>query len=96
MNLAGLAEDTRAVAHIQRKREIRRNKCIAQATQGTSFSESRSFQHTTTVVEPADRRRAQKVNRIKQQILQGTYIVEATEVAKAMLRSESVWFLFSR
>lgn len=47
----------------------------------------------TALAEWGDELRAERVQRIKQQIMQGTYDVGATEVAREIARSELSWFL---
>ncbi len=64
------------------------------ATKVSISSEARQMQKVAALAQQGDELRADKVNRLKEQILQGEYHVEATELAGDLLRSE-VLRLFS-
>jgi flagellar biosynthesis anti-sigma factor FlgM len=51
-------------------------------------AEARHLQKAAELAEKGDELRAEKVNKIKEQIAAGTYHAEAEEVAKSVARSE--------
>ncbi|MCS6924389.1 MAG: flagellar biosynthesis anti-sigma factor FlgM [Candidatus Binatia bacterium] len=67
------------------EKEITRS---GEAIRVTISSEARHLQRVVELARQGDAMRAERVHTIKEQILQGTYQVEAVEVAKGILRSE--------
>ena len=56
-------------------------------------AEARRLQQVTNLVEQEAEMRAEKLNRIREQLAQGTYHVPAEEVAESILRSEAARLL---
>ena len=60
------------------------------ATKVSISFEARQLQKVAVLAQQGDELRADKVNRLKEQILRGDFHVEATELAGDLLRSEIV------
>lgn len=50
--------------------------------------EARHLHRVGVLAQPGNELRAEKVSRVKEQIVQGTYYVDPIEIAKAVMRSE--------
>lgn len=59
-----------------------------EAAQVTISPEARHLQRVAALAKHGDELRAEKVNRIKEQILQGEYHVETADVARGIARNE--------
>ncbi len=59
-----------------------------EATKVNISSEARQLQKIAALAQSGDELRAEKVSRLKEQILRGEYNVEATDVARGIVRSE--------
>jgi flagellar biosynthesis anti-sigma factor FlgM len=73
---------------IDKEKEEKGTERSGEAAQVTISADARRLQRVTALAKREDELRAEKVNRIKEQILQGKYRVEAAEVAKGIVRSE--------
>jgi flagellar biosynthesis anti-sigma factor FlgM len=59
-----------------------------EAAQVSISSEARQLQRVAALAQRGDELRAEKVRQLKEQIAQGTYHVEAADVAQGIVRSE--------
>lgn len=88
INLPQLVKDNQAVSSTRDrgdKKEVERG---GETTTVSISAEARQLQRVATLAERADELRAEKLNQIKEQLEQGTYHVEAEDVAKGIVRSE--------
>lgn len=94
INLSQLVTGDKNVSPVSggEEKEISRS---GEAIRVTISSEARHLQRVVELARQGDAMRAERVHTIKEQILQGTYQVEAVEVAKGILRSE-IAELFAR
>lgn len=67
------------------KRQVEKADDVAQVS---ISSEARKLQQVVGLAERGDDMRAEKLRQLKEQIEQGTYHVEATDVAKSVARHE--------
>lgn len=95
IGLSQLIKGDKAVAAVPDKggRGVERS---GEAARITISSEARSLQRVTDLAKQGDEMRAERVNKIKEQILQGQYHVEAIDVAKEIVRSELSQLLSQR
>jgi len=80
-------KDGKVVSPKREKGEIAPGRS-GEATQVTISSEARYLQKITALAERGDQLRAEKVNKLKEQISRQQYHVAADDVAKAVARSE--------
>ena len=66
---------------------------VPSAVWDNGSSEDRRMLRRGLVAKESDELRAQKISKIKQQIEEGTYHVDAAEVAKAIVRHETARLL---
>jgi flagellar biosynthesis anti-sigma factor FlgM len=87
IGLSQLVKGDKAVATVpdKGKREVERS---GEAARVTISSEARHLRKVIDLAKQGDEMRAEKVSKLKEQILQGQYHVEAIEVAKEIVRSE--------
>ena len=78
----------RSVSRVRKKKEKGRGRSGETAQAFISADARRLQKRVGVLAERGDELRAEKVRRIKEQIAQGQYQVEAAEVAKGILRSE--------
>ena len=86
-NLSQPVKNNRAVASVQKK-EGKSIKRANEAAQVNISADARRLHKVAALAKRENELRTEKVNRIKEQISQGKYQVEATEVAKGVVRSE--------
>lgn len=87
VSLSQLIKDSR-VTSPAREKEQKGVERLGEAAQVSISSEARHLQRVAALAGHGDELRAEKVNRIKEQILQGEYHVETADVAKGIARSE--------
>jgi len=86
----------RSVSRVRKKKEKGRGRS-GETVQAPISAEARRLQKRVGVLaERGDELRAEKVRRIKEQVVQGKYHVKAAEVAKGILRSEIARLLGGR
>ena len=95
VSLSQLIKNNRAVSPGQgkKKKGIKRSD---EAVQVTVSADIRRLQRVAALTERGNKLRTEKVKKIKAQILQGKYHVEAAEVAKAIVRSKDSRILGGR
>lgn len=87
VSLPQLIRNDRTVSSVREKagKGLERS---GEAAQVTISADARRLQRVAALAKRGDKLRTEKVNRIKEQILQGEYHIEAAEVAKGIARSE--------
>jgi flagellar biosynthesis anti-sigma factor FlgM len=86
--LPQLIRDNQTAPAVREKGEREVGRSSGEATQVSISPEARHLQRVAELAKQEGELRAEKVNGIKEQILQGEYHVEAIEVAKSAARSE--------
>jgi flagellar biosynthesis anti-sigma factor FlgM len=87
-NVTQLVKDNHTVSSVRDRGERNRVERTGEAAQVSISAEARQLQRVAALAERGDELRTEKLNRIKEQLQQGTYHVEAADVAKGILRSE--------
>ena len=85
--LSQLIHNDKKVAYLRPVEQERRER-LSDAAQVDISGEARQLHRVGLLARQSEELRADKVNTLKEQILQGTYYVEPVEVAKAIVRSE--------
>src|SRR5262245_9157131 len=88
INVSQLVRGDAAATSVRGKGDSKGIERSADAAQVSISAEARKLQQVVTLAAHGDDLRAEKVRQLKEQIAQGTYHVEAADVAKDIARSE--------
>ena len=88
VSLSQLVKDSRAISSAREKGDKRSVERTGEAVQISISPEARKLQQVSTLAEQADELRTAKLNRLKEQIEQGTYRPSSHDIAKGIARSE--------
>lgn len=81
-------EETSAIAFMQDDPDSEKGACEGETVRIAHSPAAQRLQQVRALAKQGDDLRVRKLNRIRNEIAQGVYHVEAADVAKAILRSE--------
>ncbi|MGH7967008.1 MAG: flagellar biosynthesis anti-sigma factor FlgM [Candidatus Binatia bacterium] len=90
-NRSQLTTDTSAPSFVRGDIGEEEADCERATVQIAISPATQRLQQVTALAKRGDKLRAKKVDRIRKDLAQGTYHVDAADVAKAILRSEVSW-----
>jgi flagellar biosynthesis anti-sigma factor FlgM len=88
VGLSQLVKDSRAVSSARENSDKKSVERTGEAAQVSISPEARKLQQVSALAEQADELRTAKLNRVKEQIDQGTYQASSNDIAKGIARSE--------
>jgi negative regulator of flagellin synthesis FlgM len=88
VNVSQLVRGESAVSAARSKDDKRQVKQADHAAQVSISAEARKLQHVVALAEHGDELRAEKLRQLKEQIENGTYHVDARDVAQSVARHE--------